>query len=50
MKPTLRLYELSSDYLHALDELTDQENLPAEAIADFLMKVRLFSVFMIVML
>jgi len=36
MKPTLRLYELSSDYLHALDELTDQENLPAEAIADTL--------------
>ncbi len=36
MKPTLRLYELSSDYLHALDELSEMDDLPMEAIADTL--------------
>ena len=36
MKPTLRLYELSSDYLNALDELSELDDLPVEAIADTL--------------
>lgn len=36
MKPTLRLYELTSDYLHALDELSEMDDLPMEAIADTL--------------
>jgi hypothetical protein len=36
MKPTLRLYDLSADYLRALDELADIEDLPPEAIADTL--------------
>ena len=36
MKPTLRLYELSTDYLHALDELSELDDLPVEAIADTL--------------
>lgn len=36
MKPTLRLYELSADYLHALDELSEMDDLPPEAIADTL--------------
>ena len=36
MKPTLRLYELSSDYLRALDELSELDDLPLESIADTL--------------
>jgi hypothetical protein len=35
-KPTLRLYELSADYLDALDALAEIEDLPPEAIADTL--------------
>ena len=36
MTATLKLYELSTDYLRALDALTAQEELPPEAIADTL--------------
>ena len=36
MKSTLRLYELSHDYLRALDALAEREDLPAAAIADTL--------------
>jgi hypothetical protein len=36
MKSTLRLYELSDDYLRALEELFEIEDLPPEAIADTL--------------
>jgi hypothetical protein len=36
MKPTLKLYELSHDYLSALDALAEIEDLPPEAIADTL--------------
>lgn len=36
MKPTLKLYELSADYLRALDALAEIEDLPPEAIADTL--------------
>lgn len=36
MKPTLRLYDLSADYLRALDELAELDDLPPEAIADTL--------------
>jgi hypothetical protein len=35
-KPTLKLYELSHDYLSALDALAEIEDLPPEAIADTL--------------
>ncbi len=36
MKPTLKLYDLTADYLRALDELAEIEDLPPEAIADTL--------------
>ncbi|RKT37912.1 siphovirus Gp157 family protein [Thiocapsa rosea] len=36
MKPTIKLYDLSSDYLAALDALAEIEDLPPEAIADTL--------------
>lgn len=36
MKPTIKLYELSADYLAALDALAEIEDLPPEAIADTL--------------
>lgn len=36
MKPTLKLYDLTSDYLDALDALAEIEDLPPEAIADTL--------------
>lgn len=36
MTPTIRLYELSGDYLAALDALAEIEDLPPEAIADTL--------------
>mgnify|MGYP001124589741 CR=1 FL=1 len=36
MPATLKLYELSDDYLQALDALTAQVELPPEAIADTL--------------
>jgi hypothetical protein len=35
-KPSLKLYELSADYLAALDALAEIEDLPPEAIADTL--------------
>ncbi len=35
-KPTLRLYELSADYLATLDALAEIEDLPPEVIADTL--------------
>jgi hypothetical protein len=35
-KPSLKLYELSADYLDALDALAEVEDLPPEAIADTL--------------
>ncbi len=34
MKNTLRLYEISANYLSALDGLADLEDMPAEVIAD----------------
>jgi hypothetical protein len=36
MKPSLKLYELSADYLAALNALAEIEDLPPEAIADTL--------------
>jgi hypothetical protein len=36
MKPTIKLYEMSVDYLAALDALAEVEDLPPEAIADTL--------------
>lgn len=36
MKATIRLYELSADYLTALDALVDLDDLPSEVIADTL--------------
>ncbi len=36
MKATIKLYELSADYLSALDGLSDLDDLPPEAIADTL--------------
>ncbi len=36
MKPTIRLYELSADYLRALDALAEMDDLPPDAIADTL--------------
>lgn len=36
MKPTLKLYDLTADYLDALDALAEIEDLPPEAIADTL--------------
>ncbi len=36
MPATLKLYEISNDYLQALDDLTAQPDLPPEAIADTL--------------
>lgn len=36
MKPTLKLYELTQDYLEALDALSEIEDLPPEAINDTL--------------
>jgi hypothetical protein len=36
MKPTIKLYDLSADYLAALDALAEIENLPPEVIADTL--------------
>ena len=36
MKATLRLYELSNDYLRALEGLCEAEDLPPQAIADTL--------------
>ncbi len=36
MKPTIKLYDLSADYLEALDALAEIEDLPPEAIADTL--------------
>ena len=36
MKPTIKLYDLSADYLAALDALAEIEDLPPEAIADTL--------------
>ena len=36
MPPTLRLYELSTEYLQALEALSELDDLPPEAIADTL--------------
>ncbi len=36
MPATLTLYQLSADYRHALDALTEREDLPEQAIADTL--------------
>jgi hypothetical protein len=36
MKPTIKLYDLTADYLAALDALAEIEDLPPEAIADTL--------------
>ena len=36
MKATIKLYELSADYLAALETLTEMDDLPPEAIADTL--------------
>ena len=36
MKATIKLYELSADYLSALDALSELDDLPPEAIADTL--------------
>lgn len=36
MKPTIKLYDLSADYLAALDALAEIEDLPPEVIADTL--------------
>lgn len=36
MKATIRLYELSADYLNALDALSDLDELPPEVITDTL--------------
>lgn len=36
MKATIRLYELSADYLNALDALADLDDLPPEVITDTL--------------
>ena len=35
-KPTLKLYDLTADYLEALDTLAEIEDLPPEVIADTL--------------
>ncbi len=36
MKPTIKLYDLTTDYLEALDALAEIEDLPPEVIADTL--------------